>query len=1531
MSSSEDWDDFGAKPKAVKNAMGSKVAKAPPKAKPRTTKKKTALGESNSLLDTEVDIAPAVNKKAPSTDVETKTVEEIYQKKTQLEHILIRPDTYIGSVESQTVPMWVFEDDKMVWRNVTFVPGLYKIFDEIIVNAADNKVRDLSMDVIKVNIDKENNTISVYNNGRGIPIEMHAKEQVYVPELIFGHLLTSSNYDDNQKKITGGRNGYGAKLCNIFSTEFIVETADSVTGRKFIQMHSDNMSRKSAPKITSNPRGENYTKITFKPDLAKFGMSTIDNDFEALVKKRVYDLAGCIRGVKVFLNDVRLKVKDFKEYAELYVNSATPAGAVGKPTIIYERPNERWEVAFTISDGQFQQVSFVNSICTMKGGTHVNHVADQLVANLIEAVKKKDKKGVPLKPFQAKNHLWLFVNCYIENPAFDSQTKENMTLRQSSFGSKCNISEDFMKKVLKSGVVDNILSFARFKQDQLLKKTDGVKKTRITGMAKLDDANNAGTRNAHKCTLILTEGDSAKSLAVSGLSIVGRDNFGVFPLRGKLLNVREASHSQITQNAEINAIKQILGLQHGKVYTSTDSLRYGHLMIMTDQDHDGSHIKGLIINLLDHFWPSLLKVPGFLLEFITPIVKVTKGSGSQKREQSFFTIPEYEAWKRAHDDGKGWTIKYYKGLGTSTTEDAKKYFSAMNRHLKPFSAAQDGERELIDMAFSKKKADDRKEWLRQFQPGTYMDHSQNHIAITDFINKELILFSMADNARSIPSAVDGLKPGQRKILFSCFKRNLKLEIKVAQLAGYVSEHSAYHHGEQSLCSTIVGMAQNFVGSNNMQLLEPRGQFGTRLQGGKDAASPRYIFTTLSPLARALYHPADDALLAYQNDDGQSIEPGWYLPILPVLLLNGGEGIGTGWSSSIPNYNPRDVVENIFRIMDGDDLVPMHPWYRGYKGTIELVGKDKYRVMGVINKIDETTVEITELPIRTWTQNYKEDLESWLTGTEKQAAWIKDYKEYHTDSSVHFIVTLTEEQMALAEKEGLEKRFKLVSSISTSNLEYLLDQLNSDLTKLDNKVRFVTEIIKGELVVQNKKRDALLQELRQRKYVPIHSKKEKSNVDEEDEDEEENTKGSKGHGYDYLLSMPIWNLTMEKVQQLIKQRNQKEEEVVILTGQSINQLWRTDLDAFLAQWDHFERMMEENDSQKPANGTTALGATKTAPKKNGVSIIAKTKEAAKKVIDQKAFDVSDDVDDDGDFTPKEKVSQHRATSVKPRTGDGIAKRPTKNTKEQQKVEEVMDADIKVEPPVRKTVATPSVEELTETMSNISITKKPEAGKKRILGGKRAAAPGQARTTTKKAAVVSEQLEPAKVGGLVGMDSPVEDAVPVKTRQTTKAKMPAKSRAPKATKVPVVVVNESEDDVDDEMDTDMLATSANSSKSTSPVTTADRKKAPSKTKIATNKKAIINSDSDDVEHAPAVVKKPVSAARATKKKPVVESDEDDGIVAIPVVATGGRGRTTRGKQPIKYFDAGSEEDQDQKGEEDENGYGGESESDFDDDDY
>lgn len=1192
---SDDHDDFGLEESPTRPLNGTRS-----EAKTMSKKK-----------------APIASTKSTAARKDDRPVEEVYQKKTQLEHILLRPDTYIGSVERQESTQWVYDKAtaSMVQKNLTFVPGLFKIFDEILVNAADNKIRDPSMDTLKVDIERGHERISIYNNGRGIPIEMHSKEGIYVPELIFGHLLTSSNYDDKERKVTGGRNGYGAKLCNIFSTEFVVETADARHKKKYKQTFSHNMGQRGEP-IISEHNKEDYTRITFKPDLKKFGMPHLDEDILALFERRVYDMAGCIRGIKVFLNGERIAIKSFKEYVTLFLPKPSSPSAsqmetealsisasIPHPTIVHERIGERWEVCVTASDGAFQQMSFVNAICTYKGGIHVNYITDQVTTAIGEQLKKKSKDMATVKPAQIKNQLMVFINCHIENPTFDSQTKEYMTLRSSAFGSECKLGPEFIKKVLKCGVVENVMSWAHFKQTQQLKKTDGAKRNRLAGIAKLDDANNAGTKNASKCTLIVTEGDSAKALAVSGLSVVGRDNYGVFPLRGKLLNVREATHKQILDNQEINHIKQILGLQHGQVYSSVSSLRYGSLMIMTDQDHDGSHIKGLVINFLEHFFPSLLRIPGFLVEFITPIVKATRG----RQEIAFYTIPEYESWKAAHADEHGWTIKYYKGLGTSTAADARKYFAAMERHRKVFAPIDETDRQLVDMAFSKKRADERKEWLKTCTTDTYMDHSAEVIKISDFINKELILFSMADNARSIPSVVDGLKPGHRKILFSCFKRKLRGEIKVAQLAGYVSEHSAYHHGEQSLCSTIIGMAQNFVGSNNLNLLEPIGQFGTRLQGGKDAASSRYVFTSLSPFARLLFRPEDDALLKYLTDDGQNIEPQWYVPILPLVLVNGGEGIGTGWMTAIPNFNPRDIVANLHRLMEGDAPVEMQPWYHGFQGSIEPLGPDRFKISGTWRKIDDATLEISELPIGTWTQSYKEMLEQMLAG---ESTILKDYKEHHTDTTVRFLLTFTPEGMAVVEAEGIEKRLRLSTFINLNNLvcfdaqgrlrrysspvsiledfyhlrleyygkrkEWLVQQLTSEWSRLDNRVRFIMEIIEGKLVVQNRKKIEIINDLSRRGYATFEGEKSTSTGGEgerpaDSEREEDTPSATKiSTGYDYLLSMPIYSLTREKVERLAADRATKEAELNALLGRKPKDLWRADLEEFMLTWEVFER-------------------------------------------------------------------------------------------------------------------------------------------------------------------------------------------------------------------------------------------------------------------------------------------------------------------------------------------------------------------------
>uniref|UniRef100_A0A8D2NV98 DNA topoisomerase 2 n=1 Tax=Zosterops lateralis melanops TaxID=1220523 RepID=A0A8D2NV98_ZOSLA len=1076
------------------------------------------------------------------------SVEHIYQKKTQLEHILLRPDTYIGSVELVTQQMWVYDEGiGLNCRDVTFVPGLYKIFDEILVNAADNKQRDKNMSCIKVTIDVENNTISVWNNGKGIPVVEHKVEKVYVPALIFGQLLTSSNYDDNEKKVTGGRNGYGAKLCNIFSTKFTVETGCREYKKLFKQTWTDNMGKAGEMKL-KHFDGDDFTCVTFQPDLSKFKMTILDKDIVALMSRRAYDIAGSTKDVKVFLNGQRLPVKGFRSYVDLYLkDKVDETGNALK--VIHEEVNSRWEVCLTLSEKGFQQVSFVNSIATTKGGRHVDYVADQVVAKIIDVVKKKNKNGVGVKPFQVKNHMWIFVNALIENPTFDSQTKENMTLQSKNFGSTCKLSEKFIKGAVSCGIVESILNWVKFKaQNQLNKKCSAVKHSKIKGVPKLDDANDAGSKNSLDCTLILTEGDSAKTLAVSGLGVVGRDKYGVFPLRGKILNVREASHKQIMENAEINNIIKIVGLQYKKNYEdqeSLKSLRYGKIMIMTDQDQDGSHIKGLLINFIHHNWPSLLR-HNFLEEFITPIIKATKN----KEEIAFYSIPEFEEWKSSTQNYNSWKIKYYKGLGTSTSKEAKEYFADMARHRIGFKYSGPEDDAAITLAFSKKKIEERKEWLTNFMedrrqrklhglPEEYLyGKNTDYLTYNDFINKELVLFSNSDNERSIPSLVDGLKPGQRKVLFTCFKRNDKREVKVAQLAGSVAEMSSYHHGEAALMMTIINLAQNFVGSNNLNLLQPIGQFGTRLHGGKDSASPRYIFTMLSPLARLVFPPMDDNVLRFLYDDNQRVEPEWYMPIIPMVLVNGAEGIGTGWACKIPNFDIREVVNNIRRLMDGEEPLPMLPSYKNFKGTIDELGPNQYVISGEVSILDSTTIEITELPVRTWTQTYKEQvLEPMLNGTEKTPPLITDYKEYHTDTTVRFVVKMAEDKLAEAEAVGLHKVFKLQTSLTCNSMvlfdhvgflkkydspqdilkeffelrlryynlrkEWLIGMLGAESAKLSNQARFILEKIDGKIVIENKPKKELIQVLIQRGYEsdPVKAWKEAQNKEQEEEESE----------------------------------------------------------------------------------------------------------------------------------------------------------------------------------------------------------------------------------------------------------------------------------------------------------------------------------------------------------------------------------------------------------------------------------------------
>ena len=1100
-----------------------------------------------------------------------------YTKVSHEEHVQLVPDTYVGSVESEQVKRYVhlFTEDNngegiIIEKNISIVPACYKIFDEVLTNASDHwkrlltfkedgiPVKDLVKE-IRVNLDKDNGVISVENDGDGIDVIYLDEYQMYAPELIFGSLLTGTNYDKEKKrkKTWGGRNGYGAKLANIFSTSFKVNTIDAKRNLEFNQVFEGNMKIRGEPEIKPN-NGNAKTKITFLPDYKNsFGMDCLDEEHMSLFRLRVYDIAAWVGpSVKVYLNDNLITINTFEKYVNLYLNDKE------KSDRVYCRINNRFEIIATDSpDDNFQQVSLVNAINTCRGGKHVDCIVDQIKDQLSEFIKKKKK--IDIKPSIVKNQLYLFVKCVIDNPSFDSQTKETLTTPRRSFGTNPILDQKFIEKLYKTPIVDKIISEAEYKSKKSVKKNDGRKLKKIIGIPKLCDANKAGGKSSKECTLILTEGDSAKTTAVAGLSVVGRDLWGVFPLRGKLLNVKDINIAKVFKNEEIQNIVKILGLKNEMTYDKKKQdwpLRYGRILIMTDQDLDGTHIKGLVINLFHTYWPSLLK-DDFITSMITPIVKASKN----KKKINFYNLFDYEQWKN-NDNAKGFKIKYYKGLGTSNTTEAKDYF----RELKIQSYMyEDGEsNKSLNLAFDKTMAINRKSWLRDYEESNVLDYNKKRVSYTDFINKDLIHFSEADCKRSIPKIQDGFKPAQRKILYGILKKKSRDEIKVAQLSGYIAEVSCYHHGEMSLNSTIISLAQNFVGSNNINLLYPSGQFGSRILGGKDASSPRYIYTKLSDITKLLFREEDLDILDYLDDDGYSIEPRYYLPIIPMLLINGTRGIGTGYSTNVPCFNPSEIITCLKKKINGEEISPLKPWYRGFKGEIVLekgshVTKGTYEILGAYE------IRISELPIGTWTQNYKEYLDTCVkdrNNTITKKTFLKSYDEYFTESTVDFKLKLLKPYVDYT-KLQLEDLLKMKTSTETNMKNMVLYNNNGVLQKFKDTTEIINDFYEARLEGYKKRKISQIEKLTLEKNILEDRVKfiklildgtldlrNKTKLYIECELSANGLRKLINDNFDYLIDMKMSSQTKEKVEELNKKYEDKEKELNLVIDMSEKDRW-----------------------------------------------------------------------------------------------------------------------------------------------------------------------------------------------------------------------------------------------------------------------------------------------------------------------------------------------------------------------------------------
>jgi DNA topoisomerase-2 len=1176
------------------------------------------------------------------------SVDEKYKGRTLHESILRAPDSYIGSIEDATHRMWIYNekakkgDPLFIFKEITYNPGLYKITDEILVNARDHQIRDKECNKIKVDVSQEESQISVFNNGKGIEVEMHKKENMLVPTLIFSKLLTSSNYNENERRIVGGKNGFGAKLTNIWSQKFEVETLDADQDKKFYQKFEENMYKIHQPKITSGKGKASYTRVSFIPDLKKFGLKKIDDDMVALLKKRTYDIA-MNSGSNVSFNGEKITTNSFQKYVDAYFPNEEDV------TKVYDMSNKRWKIcvvydpsgklynqATDLRAGIFH-ISFVNSICTSVGGTHVEYVTSQIINALKNiAVDKIKTKGVKVTPNIIKENLIFFIDATIENPGFNSQTKVELTTKKDKFGSTYEVTDKFIKKLAKTGIIEQIVANATAKAEVSVGKVAGGVKGRFLH-PKFYPAKYMGP----KAKLILTEGDSALKLVLAGTNVIGRDYYSIFPLRGKMLNTRKGNFDQLQKNEEIIAVMKMLGIEKGKKYTDVKKLKHGGIIIMTDQDVDGSHIKGLLIGFMEDYWPDLLKIDGFIQCLPTPIVKVFKGKGTNQKKMSFYSLQEFEKWKKENNDGKGWNLKYYKGLGTSTREDAPEYFEDIEdklinyvwqeKYKKTEKIEQDYEpkfkdvsKDAISLAFDKERAADRKLWIARHDPKAYIDNAQKNVTYPEFIHKELNAFAVYNVARAVPHIMDGFKPSQRKIYYAAELKNIyDKEIKIAQFSGFISEKTAYHHGEDSLNQAIIAMAHDFVGSNNINLLRPNGQFGSRVSGGDDNAAPRYIFTQLNEMAKIIFNPDDYPILNKQFDDGDEIEPEFYAPIIPMILVNGAKGIATGYATDIYPTNPRDIHANILKILNDEKPKTIAPWFRNFTGTIEKVQKDKY-VCRANFTIDGDKIHISDLPIGVWTENYKQFLINLKEESEKKkkeikkakkeedsetepkgkgkgkgtkrggkkqdklkakarksntakvaktnplAAYFADFEEACTDTKVDFTITFKKGSLKTLVKSGkLEQYLKLAVPINLSNMhlfdtngrvkkyesyndilreyvvkrlelyqkrkDYLLEKWRHEMDILEWKIKFIRYYHAGKIVIVKNNRpvskDKLIEQLETYKFPQFA------------------VGGEVNPSYNYLIHIRVIELTLEEIEKLQAQFDNKEAEFKDLEGKT----------------------------------------------------------------------------------------------------------------------------------------------------------------------------------------------------------------------------------------------------------------------------------------------------------------------------------------------------------------------------------------------
>ena len=1171
-------------------------------------------------------------------------MEENYVVLNDIEHLKKRKSVYLGEVSNITKDSFTYDQDAQTlsYKTITYNTGLLKLFDEIFANAVDNYQRTKGykrgLKTTEIRVTFDDDYISVLNDGQSIPIEkkkLPDGSEIYVPQMLFTLLRSGSNFDDAKKRTWGGLNGMGCKIVSFLSSRFEIELFSNKTFYKQIVLDSTN--KIEEPKITkvtsisqlnklaSEERQSlsDYTKITYYPIFSEFELKETEftPDFIEAAKMRVYDV--CYLPIDLYINEKQVPRLTWDEFVAAhaaalnFTKSRAPVPICIDQILSYSSNN--WYCSISTLNQELKTrippISYVNYIVTQDSGTHVNYIVDQVSTYIKSKFSSlKEAKNI-------KDKLFICLSSIIPNPKFESQAKCRLTTSQKEFADMCVLPTKLLSDFTKNTPIVDILE-----GKAIAKKNRETKSTAIAAIPKAKDATYAGKSRKAETRLILTEGDSALTTAVYGVEHIpnGVDYFGMFPLRGKSLNVRSNSQTKYLENAELTNIKILLGLEDGKTYTSVSQLRYGGVILMTDADTDGAHIKSLIINFFDVKFPSLLKIPGFIREFITPMIKVTIKDSSQlwktyKKQltlkaykgtsKGIFIYPlynriEFEKFNDAYLQNAtktGYEIDYIKGLATIEKSDTEQFFDKFEDSEIKFNF-DDASKESLDLAFSKKREDDRKKWIGSITEDTHLERvPREPIVCTDFVNTDLCLFSFDNCVRSIPSLVDGLKPTQRKILCAMLNMGQKAynKIKVTELGGLVTKDMKYEHGDTSMNETIIGMAQDYTGSNNINLLIPIGQFGTRRQLGEDHGSPRYVHTSLNPLARLIFPEEDDAIYEYKYEEGVKVEPIYYIPIIPMVLVNGASGIGTGWSTDIPGFDPKELTRLVIELINGDrgriTALDLPAYWKGFKGKVI------YEIPASMENVKSRNPKVT---VRVCSKSEKGKLPRWAyegdyTIHTYKGAIKLDVKDASPTVSVESIYDTINKHIAaddgkvikftptmfsvpqfsaeFSEENSTEdeivKMLDLNGSIPSTNMtlfngkgqikkyteiyeiidewlqirydcydkriKCIIDKLERELCIISNKYRFVKEIALDEtLDVHNKKKISVEKELEEKKYDKIDD------------------------NYSYLLSMSIFSLTKEKLEELKNERDKVSHELDHYKEISVEELWTEELEKLM---------------------------------------------------------------------------------------------------------------------------------------------------------------------------------------------------------------------------------------------------------------------------------------------------------------------------------------------------------------------------------